>query len=575
MTARASGSKSARVTMRASRRGVLVWIAGVGHPTRSRLARLTSMVLRPTEASLKATVTSSSLRVSLLVTTMPSPQRAWRTRSPSRNWRSPGMIGRADLAGVPAAPGARPGRRPRHAPGARGSRTTRPRCMPRAWPPGRARVGTSRRPAARPVGRSPAGTRRRCPAPPPRTGVPNRLVRRAPKTRSRSRSRSSDAAELRPVHQLGRDLEQEPRRHRRLAHPPGRASPGVRQEEPLLGAGDADVGEAALLLELLLVVERPAVREEALLEPGDEDDRELEALRGVERDERHGVGVALVRILVGDERRLLEQAVERVVGRQVVVAGRDRAQLEQVRPALLAVLGAVGEHRAIAGRLEGLVEQLGECQHPDPGPQPPHERRELGQGVARPRRQGRELAGDRGLDRAPRRPALARGGGAQRLDGLVADPARRDVDDPLEADAVGVRAQDAQVGEGVLDLAPGVEPRARRRAGSAGRSAGTIPRSPGTGRSSGTSPRCRAPGSARPPRRPGGSASSRDRRSGPRPGGRSTRPPPPRCRPRSAGSSSRRRCRSTASCPCARCCARRRRGRHRGSAGSSGSSARA
>ncbi len=49
---------------------------GRAHPTRSRLARLTSIVFRPTEASLNATVTSSSLRVSLLVTTMPSPQRA-------------------------------------------------------------------------------------------------------------------------------------------------------------------------------------------------------------------------------------------------------------------------------------------------------------------------------------------------------------------------------------------------------------------------------------------------------------------------------------------------------------------
>ena len=38
-------------------------------------------------------------------------------------------------------------------------------------------------------------------------------------------------------------------------------------------------------------------------------------------------------------------------------------------------------------------------------------------------------------------------------------PARRHVDDPLEADAVGVGSQDAQVGQGVLDLAPGVEPR--------------------------------------------------------------------------------------------------------------------
>src|SRR4029079_9709053 len=73
-------------------------IGDVRHPTRSRLARLTSIVLRPTEASLNTTVTSSSLRVSLEVTTIPSPQRPCRTRSPSRNARSPGMTGRDALA---------------------------------------------------------------------------------------------------------------------------------------------------------------------------------------------------------------------------------------------------------------------------------------------------------------------------------------------------------------------------------------------------------------------------------------------------------------------------------------------
>ena len=138
-----------------------------------------------------------------------------------------------------------------------------------------------------------------------------------------------------------------------------------------------DVREPALLLELLLVVERAVVREQALLEARDEHDRELEALRGVERDQRDRVGLALVRVLVGDQRRLLEQPVQRVVRRQVVVAGRHLAQLEQVRPAVLALLGAVGEHRPVAGRLEDLVEQLGERQHADPRPQPAHERGEL------------------------------------------------------------------------------------------------------------------------------------------------------------------------------------------------------
>ena len=60
--------------------------------------------------------------------------------------------------------------------------------------------------------------------------------------------------------------------------------------------------------------------EDALLHPRDEDGAELEALRGVERDQRDRVGVGLVGVLVGDEGRLLEEPVERVVGRQVVVA---------------------------------------------------------------------------------------------------------------------------------------------------------------------------------------------------------------------------------------------------------------
>ena len=178
----------------------------------------------------------------------------------------------------------------------------------------------------------------------------------------------------------------------------------MRQEQAPLRARDPDIGEAPLLLELLLVVERPAVREQALLETGNEHHRELQPLRRVERDQHRGVGVSFVAVLVRDERGLLEQSVERVLGAQVVVAGRHRAQLEQVGPAFLAFLGTVREHRPVARRLEGLVEQLGEGQHPDPRSQPTDERRELGKRVPRARRE-LGLSPGRRLDRAPvRRP---------------------------------------------------------------------------------------------------------------------------------------------------------------------------
>ena len=91
--------------------------------------------------------------------------------------------------------------------------------------------------------------------------------------------------------------------------------------------------------------------------------------------------------------------------------------------------------------------------------------RELGKCVARPGSDRREVAAGGAFDRAPGGGRLAgrgiggRGGGAEDLDRLVADGPSGDVDDPLEADAIRVAAQDSQVGERVLDLAPTVEPR--------------------------------------------------------------------------------------------------------------------
>ena len=73
-------------------------------------------------------------------------------------------------------------------------------------------------------------------------------------------------------------------------------------------------------------------------------------------------------------------------------------------------------------------------------------------------RQALEVARGGRLDRPPERAVRPGRGGPEHLDRLVADAARRDVDDALEADAVGVGPQDAQVGQGVLDLAAGVEP---------------------------------------------------------------------------------------------------------------------
>src|SRR4030095_12458662 len=93
------------------------------HLTTSRLARLARTVLRPTAGSLNATVISSSLRVSFDITTMPSPQRAWRAAARARYWRSPGTVGRGGTAeGDVPADGASGTSVPDRAPAAKASR---------------------------------------------------------------------------------------------------------------------------------------------------------------------------------------------------------------------------------------------------------------------------------------------------------------------------------------------------------------------------------------------------------------------------------------------------------------------
>ncbi len=106
----------------------------------------------------------------------------------------------------------------------------------------------------------------------------------------------------------------------------------------MAGPGQSDVREPAFLLHLARVVQGPGMREDAFLEPADEDDIELQAFGGVQRDERDLVRIARVRVLVRHQCCLLEQPVERVAWIKIAIAVDDFTQLEQVGPAILAVL---------------------------------------------------------------------------------------------------------------------------------------------------------------------------------------------------------------------------------------------
>ncbi len=118
----------------------------------------------------------------------------------------------------------------------------------------------------------------------------------------------------------------------------------VREVQPLSRSSDGDVREAALLLETgaVAVEDRILVREDRLLEAGDEHDRVLEALGGVHGHERHVLVALAERVEVGPQREPLHER------RQVrgFVRGRE--------------LGDHAEELAdVLGTADGLVGALG------------------------------------------------------------------------------------------------------------------------------------------------------------------------------------------------------------------------
>ena len=134
-------------------------------------------------------------------------------------------------------------------------------------------------------------------------------------------------------------------------------------------ARQADVREPPLLLHLARVVERPAVGEDALLQARDEHHVELEALGGVERDERHRVRVRRVGVLVGDQRGLLQQPVEGVLrapGRAYrSTTSRSSSRFAQRSSPSCEPSMSIWP---IARLLEHQVEQLRQRQHARPVP---------------------------------------------------------------------------------------------------------------------------------------------------------------------------------------------------------------
>jgi hypothetical protein len=91
-------------------------------------------------------------------------------------------------------------------------------------------------------------------------------------------------------------------------HPPASRA---RQHQPLARSREADVAEAPLLLDLLFVLGRTGVREEAFFHAGDDDDRKFESLGGVHA---HQPDVRFLRafgfIDFGEQRQTIHKSAE-------------------------------------------------------------------------------------------------------------------------------------------------------------------------------------------------------------------------------------------------------------------------
>ena len=89
-------------------------------------------------------------------------------------------------------------------------------------------------------------------------------------------------AQAAPFDQLLGNLFQERGRRVELALAPHRAGLGAGDVEPLHRAREPHIGEAAFLAHLTLVGQRPLMRKQPVFQPGQENNRELQAFSGVQ-----------------------------------------------------------------------------------------------------------------------------------------------------------------------------------------------------------------------------------------------------------------------------------------------------
>ena len=253
-------------------------------------------------------------------------------------------------------------------------------------------------------------------------------------------------------HGLGGQFLQEPGRKGRLLLTPECPDPAAAEVQLALGPGDADEKQPPFLFQLLIVIIRTRVGEQSLLQRVHKDDREFETLGGVQRHQCHGAGLLVPAVDGRRQRDFGQEVVYRGPGMILVELASRRDQFVQIRQAILTVVARLpGQVGAITCAFQELADHL------------------FGRVVAKrdqlldqPRKlqqaAGRLVLESLDLPGLPRHgqewdAPLSRGLN-QMIERRLAQPPRRDVDDPGKGQIILGVGHQVEVRQDVLDFLP-------------------------------------------------------------------------------------------------------------------------
>jgi len=233
---------------------------------------------------------------------------------------------------------------------------------------------------------------------------------------------------------------------------------------------DAHVTKPPLLLHGIGVACGAAVRADAFFHPDHEHHVELEALGHVQRQQGDRVGALRKFVHICKECDFLQKRWQRDRDGQFRVSYRGRDQFADVGQPLFSILGAILQVRGIARLVQDQGQQVRQGRCVACFGQRRQQVSHFEQVVPGPPRQGQAglLLVARHLvhaqERARQRQSFSRRPGRQAVYRLLADAARRQIDDAAQALVVIRVVHDAQVSQRVLDLPALEEPHTSHQA---------------------------------------------------------------------------------------------------------------